>query len=751
MSLNINNVSGLGTVLGGLSPVIGASGLLGTSGRIQDIGDVNVLLGLASRTKDSLARTALLYAEMMAISAAFVGLSKASKSKGDVQIKRDQQQTEKISQQYVSEAKSKKQKDFQVVTDKITKQNPSELFAEVETKVGDYMKNEKPDDSKYNIARNDKDEDRGINYGYTDPAKNANSIDDGISSTQMPFPIFGQPFDNMSKTISENMTNLTEFDTYNSFEDKKDGLNGVTKLFKGWAIQDKTTGKMKPDPIRTFTQETPFSQMISDNMKNSLKEESKQPPGSLKFFIEKLHGRYADGSPYKKGKVESQYEIESPNNYTNRMVFPAYIDSFSDSYQSQWNSYSFIGRGEDVPIYKSTKRSMSVSFNVIADYSIDLMSAMETVYNRLNANSNMEDQLSGVLNSKTDYGLGYIGAPGRDDNGNQTGAHVPGKFSDTTETLWEKITFLAQCVYPYYRSDGKMKEQPMIRLRLGDFYDVTGYIDSLSYDTSEWDNVMDLNPSAIGAIPFGVKVTISMSIFHDNEPASNFYGFYHRKEFDNGSMNPIDGENIATIGSKGIVAMGAKKASPLDFTSIFKEGKMTDSPSILQNGLGGIFKKAVTDFSSKFAELNVMGINIGDAVRKVKMTNAMLAYNRVTEVANQLGEQYGLSQITKPNGMPQSLAQFTNTVKSGNLNTITNGFGSIVDKVSMNTINNKTKFDRLYGNTPSGPNSVKQAGVAKINRDILRESYNNAVNQVNSHNAQPKTFGDILANIKNNG
>lgn len=744
MNFDLNSVGGLSTGLSGLSPIVGAAtsfipGVAGL-GQLQDAGDINVLLGLAARTKESLLKTALLYAEMAALSLAFVTTSKMLKVKMNKRIKKDQEHTAEISEKYRDEEEHTIEKDHKRVDDKINNQDSSKLFGTVQSAVDSYLKIEVPDDSKYEIPKSTDIGDRGNFFGHTDATKQANSGKNAQATNGTPiptFPIFGQPFDNLTQAITDKMNNLTEFET-----SKEDAAVKTNKLYKGWVVQDKN-GKWIPDPIRTFTPNTPFSEVISKTMKAEYSKPTKQPPGTVKFFIEKLHGRYADGSTYQKGKIESQYEVSGgngQNNLSNRMIFPAYIDNFNDSFSSQWSSYSFIGRGEDVPIYKSTKRTMTLSFSIIADYSIDLLSAMEKVYTELNQKSQYDVRLEEILKSTQDYGLGYVAVPGREGTGQLIGSHIPGKYSDTTETLWSKMTFLAQCMYPFYRSDGKMKEQPMIRLRLGDFYDVVGYMENMTVDTSEYDNTLDLNPTAIGNIPFAAKINMSIAVFHDNEPASNFYGFYHRREFDSGEMDPITGENISKD-SKGVIAEGSQKNSPLSFNMGSLNEKLTEMPAILKKT--ETFKNSLMDFKTNFGELSKIGLNLQEKLRKEKIAKAMKSYVRVSEVANQLRGLYGLSQSKETGGIPDNLGGLANDIKSGNSNALIN-FGSITEQSNMNVISNKIAQDKLYGTNPSGLNSLKQTAMTKANGDVVKEAYENAKNQMGSAQNTPKTFSDIL-------
>jgi hypothetical protein len=48
----------------------------------------------------------------------------------------------------------------------------------------------------------------------------------------------------------------------------------------------------------------------------------------------------------------------------NRLRFPAYIESFGDSYSPEWSTTSVFGRADPIPTYKATKRSITLNFTI---------------------------------------------------------------------------------------------------------------------------------------------------------------------------------------------------------------------------------------------------------------------------------------------------------------------------------------------------------------------------------------------------
>lgn len=57
------------------------------------------------------------------------------------------------------------------------------------------------------------------------------------------------------------------------------------------------------------------------------------------------------------------------------LYFRAYLDSFGDNYAASWNSFKYIGRGEDFYSYEGFNRSVDISFKIAAlsDVELDLL------------------------------------------------------------------------------------------------------------------------------------------------------------------------------------------------------------------------------------------------------------------------------------------------------------------------------------------------------------------------------------------
>jgi hypothetical protein len=62
------------------------------------------------------------------------------------------------------------------------------------------------------------------------------------------------------------------------------------------------------------------------------------------------------------------------------MHFRAFIDSFSDSYSSNWGSYNYVGRGDKFYNYEGFERTINLSFTVYAQSKAELI----PMYKKLN-------------------------------------------------------------------------------------------------------------------------------------------------------------------------------------------------------------------------------------------------------------------------------------------------------------------------------------------------------------------------------
>lgn len=464
-------------------------------------------------------------------------------------------------------------------------------------------------------------------------------------------PIPGEPVKAHDGSYGKAMANSLKFSV-------PDGNGGTKTYFKSWATLDN-----KPDQATHGTPNEPFTEKLAA----MIEEQRKMTPGSYKFFIEKLHGKTADGKFYRKNEITpGKTRDEIPN----RMIFPAYIANFNDGYQMSWSDYKFIGRGEKVFVYEETTRSLALEFWIISDYSADLLikgiedfqklttgASASSRDNKLDATvSNLtktantppanlfnssgeafapneqpvsdDEKFKELKRLKPDWGGGTT-----PDNsyvrGDRTG-FVQAQYSGTPEQLWARYTFLAQCCYAWYRKDGKMKEQPFVRLRIGDFFDVVAKIDSLQFSTEDFD--MDLNPSIIGVIPMGVKVSMSLTIVHEDEPTSEYPRFYHRADYDGLNVNPYAlPANIQDVSKNldSVLDKNEVKSPVSSISSLTDYGKEqlsfpNDQKAVLES---------LKSFSGSLTDLSDSVSSLKDLKKGEKLKEAIKAAKRISDIA----------------------------------------------------------------------------------------------------------------------
>lgn len=600
------------------------------------------------------------------------------------------------------------------------------------------------------VPENLRENQNPYSFGYSRSYQSTDTNGDPVVKVPS-FPQVGQEYDNHMSDITGRLNSLDTYEIFSGYKPKDNSANNPDFDFKSWAVVKGTKkANWTADPQRTFTQERPFSDYINDIIK---KTNATPYPGSYKFFIEKLHGRYSDGTPYKMNPIKSQKDVSGTGlqNLTNRMVFYAYIENYADNYSVSWSDYNFIGRAEAVPAYKSTKRDITLEFTLLTDYNAELMVAMEQLNNVIN-NSTEDDVLTNLIKGQNvDWGLGLLVPPTFTSVGSPIG-NVPGVYSDTPEGLWQKMTFLSQCVYPYYRDDGKMKDQPIIRMRIADFYDVIVYINSLQMSMNAFDGPMvDMNPSSIGNMPMGVRVTMQGTIIHNYEPSSTFYGFYNRREFDTGALDPATGVNINLQQNK--MQLGTTKNSPTQFFNTAINDKNLDVSKVDLTSL----QKNLTNFTSNFSDLKNVGTTLLDAYMKSKTKASIEAFRAVSEITNYLQIRNGIQ--TTPIKSTNDLVAANSSQISPNANTTLSGTtgGNFATAIQSNQL-----FKAAFNATPVqvaetvvNPPSINTNTTAstittdmeKIGGNILTSSDTDLISNASKTlvtATQPKTLQDII-------
>ena len=88
-------------------------------------------------------------------------------------------------------------------------------------------------------------------------------------------------------------------------------------------------------------------------------------PGRLAEFFRNIQGSYVDQTEALARGLGQVITFEHVPTGT-RVTFKAFLKNFQDQYSSRWNAHSGYGRMDDVMQFESTKRTMSLGFDVVA-------------------------------------------------------------------------------------------------------------------------------------------------------------------------------------------------------------------------------------------------------------------------------------------------------------------------------------------------------------------------------------------------
>ena len=538
--------------------------------------------------------------------------------------------------------------------------------------------------------------------------------------------------------IADNsIANVTEF------EDKTNKLGDT--IYKGWAFENRDI---------TPTLEQPFWQRNADFIRktNSL-------PGSFKFYIEKLHGFDLTGNPYKVNEIQQtgNNKWNNAKNFQNRMVFPVFLETWSESFTPSYNSINLIGKSEPIRVYDNTTRNLTLSFNVLADFSSEIMlSGVQELqkystknytqrtdlgidqqilllnnaygdfnsleeYNKVKPLSPVASKLTDTFMTLPEQKIAYSQLQNYINTFDKIWSHgstpisqklakgdfgfTPSSTTGTPEMMWNKLTFLAQCCYPYYRKDGKLKESPMIKLRLGDFFDCICVISSLSINDMEmgWDLNFSNN---IGVIPMGVKIDLSLDIIHQDMPSSTYNRFYHRKDYDMKPYNYIPG----TLG------LSLSKDELID--------KLLEDSNFRNKVLGD--------------EIN---ISSGPASVTVDPKEIKTSFDGINQVEGLLGDNdlsafnYKISGSLDTKSEKDSIVEYAENLKllsdkfdklpSLPSKEVVNNFktSEVVD-LSAKVIKSKNKLKNLYSRVKDSPVTKNLNKLAKENTSLIKRIFN---------------------------
>tara|TARA_A100001011_G_scaffold358236_1_gene403811 strand:+ start:503 stop:1294 length:792 start_codon:yes stop_codon:yes gene_type:complete len=88
-------------------------------------------------------------------------------------------------------------------------------------------------------------------------------------------------------------------------------------------------------------------------------------PGALADFFRNIQGSYVDQTEALARGLGQVITFEHVPTGT-RVTFKAFLKNFQDQYSSRWNAHSGYGRMDDVMQFESTKRTMTLGFDVVA-------------------------------------------------------------------------------------------------------------------------------------------------------------------------------------------------------------------------------------------------------------------------------------------------------------------------------------------------------------------------------------------------
>jgi len=142
-----------------------------------------------------------------------------------------------------------------------------------------------------------------------------------------------------------------------------------------------------PEGIKNVYSYTAASKSdVTENYKLAL---DKITAGEIYSAREAIHeqdnGKHAgnDLAKFSIGVIQNKVELgkdKKPIIQSNYMHFRAFIDSFSDSYSSNWGSYNYVGRGDKFYNYTGFERTINLSFTVFAQSKAELI----PMYKKLN-------------------------------------------------------------------------------------------------------------------------------------------------------------------------------------------------------------------------------------------------------------------------------------------------------------------------------------------------------------------------------
>jgi hypothetical protein len=172
-------------------------------------------------------------------------------------------------------------------------------------------------------------------------------------------------------------------------------------------------------------------------------------------------------NPYAKDIIKFAFEAISNDNptKTTALVFRAFLSGISDNHAAEYNSFRYLGRGENFRTYQGFDRTVNFSFKIFAQSRPEL------------------------------------------------------------RPMYEKLNYLASQVYPDYSPQTSAMRAPIIKLTIGDYlYRTPGFLESINItieDDTSWEIASlagEKESRAVGELPHYLNVTVSFKPIMDILP-----------------------------------------------------------------------------------------------------------------------------------------------------------------------------------------------------------------------------------------
>ena len=181
--------------------------------------------------------------------------------------------------------------------------------------------------------------------------------------------------------------------------------------------------------------------------------------------------------------IKFRFHVITPNGVEKVLYFRAFLDSFSDNYNGNWNDTKYLGRGETFYTYAGFQRKISLSFKIAAASRQEM------------------------------------------------------------SPIYQKMIYLASSTAPTYGGTGQFMRGTIVKLTLGDYvYELPGIMNSVTYNWNTeypWEIAMT-NPEDGGdklmqELPMVLDCNIDFTPIHTFTPTAGFNRYITTKETEEGN------------------------------------------------------------------------------------------------------------------------------------------------------------------------------------------------------------------------